>query len=80
MDWSEWVQGVSSGLINKWGDAKYVKPYEVQQMQLAALGEGGYYREGQPGTTGAVTQGAATSTTTVLLVGAAVLVMLMMKD
>lgn len=50
MDWSTWVQGVSGDLIGAAVDAKYRQPYEIQKLQLQALGDGGYYTEGQAGT------------------------------
>ena len=78
MDWSTWVQDIGGGLLTRAADAKWVQPYEIQKLQLQALGEGGYYTEGRPGT---VQQGGiAISGTTMLLIGGAVLAVLMLED
>ena len=77
MDWSTWVQNVGSGLIDKAASAKYVQPYEIKKLQLEALGQTGYYNEGQPGSR-VPTQGL--NPTVLLLIGAAVVGVLMLKD
>ncbi len=79
MDWSTWVQDVGAGLIDKAAGAKYVQPYEIQKLQLEALGQSGYYNEGQAGTRAAAAGGM--NTTMLLLIGGAVLVaVVMLKD
>lgn len=80
MDWSTWVQNVSAGLIDKAASAQYVQPYEIQKLQLEALGQTGYYREGQAGTIPPVGGGLAISGNTLLLIGAAVLAVMLMRD
>lgn len=78
MDWSTWVQDVGSSLIDKAAGAKYVQPYEIQKLQLEALGQTGYYNEGQAGTRAAA---GGMNTTMLLLIGGAVLVaVVMLKD
>lgn len=77
MDWSTWVQGVSGDLIGAAVDAKYRQPYEIQKLQLEALGSTGYYTEGQAGTKPAASGGI---NPTWLLVGGAVLLVFMLKD
>ncbi len=78
MDWSTWVQDVGAGLIDKAAGAKYVQPYEIQKLQLEALGQAGYYNEGQAGTRAAM---GGMNTTMLLLIGGAVLVaVVMLKD
>lgn len=78
MDWSTWVQDVGSGLIDKAAGAKYVQPYEIQKLQLEALGQSGYYNEGQAGTRAAAS---SFNPMMLLLIGGAVLVaVVMLKD
>lgn len=78
MDWSTWVQEVGSGLIDKAAGAKYVQPYEIQKLQLEALGQTGYYNEGQPGARAQNAGGF--NPTMLLLIGAAVVAIAIMKD
>lgn len=79
-DWGTWLQQVGGGLLDKWGTAEYVQPYEIQKMQLAALGNLGYYVEGR---TGVIRQAGAVSpvnSTLLLAGGAALLLFLLVKD
>lgn len=78
MDWSEWVQDVSGSLINQWGNAKFTQPYEVQKMQLQALGQLGIYQEGQAGIV--ANRNGLQISPGLLLLGGAVLLFVMMKD
>lgn len=83
--WEEWLQGQASTLVDRWSakEFKGTPPYngDVQaQLRLAQLGEGGYYIEGQAGTTSQVT---GMSTETKVLLGAAVaavLLVVVLKD
>ena len=77
MDWSTWVQNVGSGLIDKAASAQYTQPYEIQKLQLEALGQGGYYNEGTAGTRSAATAGM--NPTVLLLIGAAVVAVVLLK-
>lgn len=77
MDWSTWVQDVGAGLIDKAAGAKYVQPYEIQKLQLEALGQTGYYNEGQAGTR---VPTAGIDPTMLLLIGAAVVAVMLLKD
>lgn len=77
--WADWFQGVVGGVVGKAADAKYVRPYDIASLQLQALGQGGYYREGVPGTmarpvTGGITPGV------LLLAGAAIVAVMLMRD
>lgn len=77
--WETWIQGVGSKLIGSAADAKFSQPYEIQKLRLQALGDMGYYTEGQagmirPGTVGGISSG------TLLLIGGALLVFMLMKD
>lgn len=78
MDWSTWVQDVGAGLIDKAAGAKYVQPYELQKLQLEALGGLGYYNEGQPGAR--VPAQGGFNPTVLLLIGAAVVGVMLLKD
>lgn len=78
MDWSTWVQGVGQTVIGAAADAKFRYPYEIQKLQLQALGDSGYYTEGMPTTQGGGIGGISPS---VLLIGGALLVaVLLLKD
>jgi hypothetical protein len=78
MDWSTWFQDVAGSVIDKAATAKYQQPYEIDRLRLQALGQNGYYTEGQPGAraaTGGMNPG------TLLLIGGGLLVaFLVMKD
>ncbi len=77
MEWSDSIQTWAGDLIGKWGSAQYVQPYEVQKMQMQALGQAGYYTEGQAGArvaTGGINSG------TLMLLGAAVVAVMLLKD
>lgn len=76
MSWEEWFQGVAGNVIDKAASAKYVQPYEIQRLQLQALGETGYYTEGRPAT---VAQGTPV-TSWLVLGGLALVAVLVLKD
>lgn len=48
-DWGAWIQRVGESVINKAADAKYNQPYQIESLKLKALGDAGYYQEGQAG-------------------------------
>lgn len=81
--WSDWLQGVAGGVIEKASEAKWVQPYQTEQMRLQALGPNGagYYAEGQrqqqAAQAGTV---AGMSTKTLLLAGGAVVVLLLVMN
>lgn len=78
MNWETWFQDVAGSVINKAADAKFSQPYEIDRMRLQALGETGYYTEGQAMAKGGAIGGISP---TVLLIGGAVLVaVLLLKD
>lgn len=77
MEWSDSIQTWAGNLLDKWGSAQYVQPYEVQKLQLQALGQTGYYLEGQPG---ARTATSGINGSTLLLIGAAVVAVMLLKD
>lgn len=69
MDWSEWIQSVGAGLIDK--------RYELERLKLEQRGmDGNYYSEGQPRQTA---QAAPSINPTILLLGAVVLVVVLMR-
>lgn len=79
--WDSWMQQVGGGVIDKWASATYQQPYEIQKMRIQALGEQGYYSEGQPGAV-ATAQRAGFQLTpgVMLLAGAAVLAVVLLRD
>lgn len=76
--WGDWFRDVAGSVIGKASDAAYVRPYDIQAMRLEALGDMGYYAEGQRGTMsqtgGGITPGM------MLLIGGAILAVVMLKD
>lgn len=76
--WVDWAQNVSGSLINKWGDSQFVQPYEVQKLQMQALGQLGYFNEGQAGL--AVGRQGLQVSPGLLVIGGIVLLVVMMKD
>ena len=78
MDWSDWAQSVSGSLLNKYADSKLVQPYEIQKLQRQALGQMGYYNEGQA-TISAGRNGLQISPG-ILLIGAVVMMFMMTRD
>jgi hypothetical protein len=78
MDWSTWFQNVAGSVIDKAATAKYQQPYEIDRLRLQALGEGGFYTEGQPGARAPV---GGMNPGTLLLIGGGLLVaFLVLKD
>jgi len=78
MDWQQTIGSWGTTLLNGYTNAKFVQPYEVQKLQLQALGQDGLYNEGQPGV---YVPPPAINSTTLLLIGAAVVAfMVMSKD
>jgi hypothetical protein len=78
--WESWIQGVAGKVIGSAADAKYSQPYEIQRLRLQALGDMGYYAEGQPGTIAKTGTVAGIPTGTLLLIGAAVVAVMLLKD
>lgn len=78
MEWSTWAQDVSKGLIGAWSNAKYVQPYEVQKVQMQALGQLGYFNEGQAGLV--ANRNGLQISPGLLMIGGIVLVVMMMKE
>lgn len=69
MEWSEWIQNIGSGLLDR--------TYELERLKLEQRGAGGSYTEGQPATPPAATGGL---NPTVLLIGAAVLAVVLLRN
>lgn len=78
MDWSTWTQNVAGNLINKAADSKWTHPYEIQKMQLQALGQLGMYQEGQASVT--ANRNGLTISPTLLLIGAVAVIVIMTRD
>lgn len=79
MDWGTWFQDVAGSVIDKAATAKYQQPYEIDRLRLQALGESGFYQEGQAGTVRPA-QGLGIQPSTLLLIGGAVVVFMLLKD
>lgn len=75
MSWETWIQDVAGSVIGKAADAEFTQPFELDRLRLQALGENGYYREGQPG---AMPKPQPAVSGTVLLIGGVALVALLM--
>jgi hypothetical protein len=74
--WEEWFQSQASKLV----DTKTTQPYELQRLRLEALGDMGYYTEGQAGTLRAPGTVAGMTSGTLLLIGGALVLFMFMKD
>lgn len=80
MSWEQWIQDVGKTVVDTAAAVKE-RQYETEQLRLQALGEGGYYTEGQQGTKPpAVSAGLSLSPTMLLLAGAAVVAVLLMRS
>jgi hypothetical protein len=78
--WESWFQGVAGKVIGAAADAKYSQPYEIDKLRIQALGDMGYYNEGQAGTIRQAGTVAGIPTGTLLLIGGIALVFVLMKD
>jgi hypothetical protein len=80
--WSDWLQGVAGGVIQKASEAKWVQPYQTEQMRLQALGPNGagYYAEGQRQPAAPAQTVAGIPKSTLLLVGGAAVVLLLVMN
>lgn len=80
MDWSQWVQNVAGTALDRYTATKQLEA-QTDAMRLQALGESGYYLEGQRGTLVPVPrQTIGGIPTGWLLVGAAVVAVVLLKD
>lgn len=79
-DWSDWLQRVGERVIGDYSNSRWVMPYQIEQARLQALGQLGYYKEGQPGVNVPAQGLAVNSTTVLLLAGVAVVAVLLLKD
>lgn len=81
MDWGTWVQQQAGGLLDAYTYKKQTEAY-TEAMRLQALGETGYYVEGQRGNVAPVSgQSVGGIPTQYLLIGGALLVaVLLVKD
>lgn len=79
MSWEETFQNWGTLLVDRASSAKYVQPYEVDKLRLQALGDMGYYTEGQRGTV-AQPGGLNLNGGTLLLLGLGLAAVMMLKD
>lgn len=78
-EWGAWLRDVAGYGIKATVDNRYTQKYDLQRLQLEALGDYGYYTEGQPG----VYRRAGTSMgipSGLLILGAVVVGFLLLKD
>lgn len=75
MEWGDWTQQQLGNILGLAANKKYVLDPQTEAAKWQALGEMGYYKEGQAGT---VQQG--TIPPTMLLLGLGLVVVLMLKD
>lgn len=81
MDWQTTAQQWGSLLVDRWSQAEFIQPYEVQKLRLQQLGELGLFEEGQPGIVAPAQPAGLTITPTMLLLlGGVALVFVMMRD
>jgi len=82
MDWSSWIQDVGKQVITTRTEAKYKQPFEIQKMQLQAMGPFGMpYIEGSASApTGAAPAAVAGIPTSWLLIGGVIAVVLLAGD
>lgn len=76
-DWGEWLQQQGSTLVDRWSAREFgpQQTGDIQgRLQLGALGEQGYYIEGQAGL---ASKPAGMSTETKVLLGLGVVVVLL---
>jgi len=76
MEWGEWTQNTLGNILGLAAQKKYVLDPQVEAAKWQALGEAGYYREGQAG----VIDQRGTINPTVLLIGLGFVALLMIKD
>lgn len=74
MSWQEWIQDVGKDVIGKWSEREYTQDYELNRLRLQALGEAGFYEEGQPGVARAAASAAKSLPVGWIVMGAVVLV------
>ncbi len=77
--WSDWLQKVAAGVVDKAATAQWVQPYETERMRLRALGTDGVYTEGQRNAVTKANSVAGINSTTLLLIGGAVVAFMLMK-
>jgi hypothetical protein len=76
--WESWIQGVGGKVIDQYASANWTQPFELQKLRIQAMGNDGYYTEGQAAPVQRSLGGI--SPTVMLLAGAAVVALLMLKD
>lgn len=74
--WETWAQEVGKTVITAAANAEFVQPFELSKLKIQALGDAGYYTEGQRGVAG--NSGAALPSGVVLL-GLAALAFVLLK-
>lgn len=81
MDWSSWIQDVGKQVITTRTEAKYKQPFEIQKMQLQAMGPFGMpYIEGSASAPPGAAPAVAGIPTSWLLIGGVIAVVLLAGD
>lgn len=78
--WAGWFQNVAGAVASKAADAAYVRPYDIAELEIKALGSQGYYTEGQAGTRATASGMGGISPGLLLLGGAALVAVLILRD
>lgn len=78
--WEETIQEWGGKVLDAGIAYGVTNPYEVQKLQIQALGDYGYYNEGQPGTAGAAMRQSVALPSGLLLIGGLALVVFLLKD
>ncbi len=76
--WESWIQSIGSKVADVAANRQTGNQnYELERLKLQALGQYGYYTEGQ---TGMRVNGMGISSGTLLLLGAGLLAVMLLKD
>jgi len=78
--WEETIQAWGSRVLDAGIAYGVTNPYEVQKLQIQALGDYGYYNEGQPGTAAAIRKGSLAMPSGLMLIAGAALLVFLLKD
>lgn len=78
--WSSFFQKVGLDVATKAANAAYVRPYDIAELEIKALGSTGYYTEGQAGTRNTAAGMGGISPTVLVLGGVALLAVFLLKD
>lgn len=78
--WETWIQNAGSNLLGGYIKNQTRDPNELQKMQMQALGQNGYYIEGQTGQIRSLNYSSGLPSGTLLLLGAGLIAFMLLKD